>query len=281
MPAVLTPEGSDEPPAAPRHAATVMLVRDNPAGIEVFLLRRVLGMAFAGGMTVFPGGGMDQRDADASVAWHGPEPAWWAERFGCAENLARAQVCAAVRETFEESGVLLAGPDPDSVVSDVRPYASARQRLESRELSLAAFLAEAGLVLRADLLRPWANWVTPEAEAKRYDAQFFLAELPRGQRADGDTSEAQDAGWQRPADALEDWKQGRSRLVPPTWATLTELAECASVADAMGRERTITKITPKVVRDDGGLRVVLPGHPAYDSAPAHLDARPGDELRRG
>lgn len=285
MPAALVPAGDDEPPATPRHAATVMLVRDPAsgsaeAGLEVFLLRRVLGMAFAGGMTVFPGGGVDQRDADTSIAWHGPEPAWWAERFGCSESLARALVCAAVRETFEESGVLLAGPDPDSVVSDVRPYADARPRLVSRELSLAGFLADAGLVLRADLLRPWSNWVTPEAEARRYDAQFFLAELPVGQRADGETSEAQDAAWRRPADALEDWKQGRSRLVPPTWATLSELAECGSVAEAMGQQRVITKITPKVVRDDGGLRVVLPGDPAYDSAPAHLDARPGDELRR-
>jgi 8-oxo-dGTP pyrophosphatase MutT (NUDIX family) len=278
MPAALVER--DGPPATPRHAATVMLIRDSTAGIEVFLMRRVLGMAFAGGMTVFPGGGVDQRDADASIAWHGPEPAWWAARFGCSESLARAQVCAAVRETFEESGVLLAGPDSDGVVSDARPYAAARQRLVSRELSLAGFLADNGLVLRADLLRPWANWVTPEAESKRFDAAFFLAELPAGQRADGETSEAQDAGWQRPADALEDWKQGRSRLVPPTWATLTELAECGSVADAMSRDRVIAKITPKVVRDDGGLRVVLPGDPAYDDAPAHLDARPGDELRR-
>ncbi|HEX5402792.1 MAG TPA: NUDIX hydrolase, partial [Pseudonocardiaceae bacterium] len=102
----------DQPPAVPRHAATVILARDGAAGIEVFLLRRVMGMAFAGGMTVFPGGGVDQRDADASVAWTGPPADWWAERFGCEPGLARALVCAAVRETFEESGVLLAGPDP-------------------------------------------------------------------------------------------------------------------------------------------------------------------------
>lgn len=278
MPARLIPSGHAEPVTL-RHAATVMLIRDTDAGLEVFLLRRVLGMAFAAGMTVFPGGGVDQRDADTSVAWHGPEPAWWAERFDCEEGLARALVCAAVRETFEESGVLLAGADPDSVVSDVRPYADARPRLVSRELSLAGFLADAGLVLRADLLRPWSNWVTPEEEVKRFDAQFFLAELPSGQRADGDTTEAQEARWQRPADALEDWKHGRSQLVPPTWSTLAELAECTSVADAMSRERQITKIMPKVVRDGDSLRVVLPGHPAYDSAPAHLDARPGDELR--
>src|SRR5439155_2532179 len=151
-----------------------MLVRDGARGIEVFLIRRVAGMAFAGGMTAFPGGGVDPRDADASVAWHGPAAGWWADRFGVDPGMARALVCAAVRETFEESGVLLAGPDADAVVSDTRPYADARRALVDREVSLAGFLAGAGLVLRADLLRPWANWVTPLAERRRFDTRFFL-----------------------------------------------------------------------------------------------------------
>ncbi|HVV20706.1 MAG TPA: NUDIX hydrolase [Pseudonocardiaceae bacterium] len=266
------------PPAVPRHAATVILGRDGSRGLEVFLLRRVVGMAFAGGMTVFPGGGVDQRDADVSVAWTGPPAQWWAERFACAVDLARALVCAAVRETFEESGVLLAGPDPDSVVADTAAYADARRALVDRELSLAEFLARNGLVLRADLLRPWANWVTPAEEPRRYDARFFLAELPAGQRADGVTSEADHAGWRRPADALDDWRAGRRGLLPPTWVTLSDMAEYDSVAAAMAADRTIDKVTPKVVRDGNVIRVVLPGDPRYDTAAAHLDARPGDAL---
>jgi 8-oxo-dGTP pyrophosphatase MutT (NUDIX family) len=266
------PEGPN-PPVTPKDAATVMLVRDSGAGLEVFLMRRVLGMAFAGGMTVFPGGGVDRRDADTSLAWHGPSPAWWASRFACDVGLARALVCAAVRETFEESGVLLAGPSEDTVVSDVRPYAEARAQLVNRELSLAGFLAEAGLVLRADLLRPWADWVTPEAEKRRFDARFFLAALPSGQRADAATTEAAEARWQRPGDALEEWQAGRVGLLPPTWTTLAELEECATVADAMGRERVIEKLMPKVVRDGEVLRIVLPGDPAYDTAAAHLTPR--------
>ena len=271
LPSGLVPPEPPNPPVTPKDAATVMLVRDTPAGLEVFLQRRVMGMAFAGGMTVFPGGGVDRRDADTSVAWHGPLPAWWASRFTCDVGLARALVCAAVRETFEESGVLLAGPDEKSVVADVRPYAEARAQLENRELSLAGFLAEAGLVLRADLLRPWADWVTPVEETRRFDARFFLAQLPEGQRADADTSEAQTAAWQRPGDALDDWKAGRSGLLPPTWTTLAELEECQTVAKAMSQERTITKLMPKVARDGDKIRIVLPGDPLYDTAPAHLD----------
>jgi 8-oxo-dGTP pyrophosphatase MutT (NUDIX family) len=278
LPSGMVPPEPPDPPVTPKDAATVMLVRDTPAGLEVFLLRRVKGMAFAGGMTVFPGGGVDRRDADTSLAWHGPSPAWWASRFSCDVGLARALVCAAVRETFEESGVLLAGPDETSVVADVRPFAEARAQLVNRELSLAGFLAESGLVLRADLLRPWADWVTPEEESRRFDARFFLAALPAGQRADGETTEAQDARWQRPGDALDDWKAGRSALLPPTWTTLAELEECATVADAMAQERVIAKLMPRVARDGDTLRVVLPGDPSYDGAAAHLDARPEDRL---
>lgn len=278
LPSGFVPQEVPDPPATPKDAATVMLVRDTDAGLEVFLQRRVMGMAFAGGMTVFPGGGVDRRDADTSVAWHGPSPAWWASRFACDVGLARALVCAAVRETFEESGVLLAGRDETSVVSDVRPFAEARARLVNRELSLAGFLAEAGLVLRADLLRPWSNWVTPVEESRRFDARFFLAALPTGQLADGDTSEAQDTRWQRPTEALDDWKSGRSGLLPPTWTTLAELEDCATVADAMTRERVIDKLMPRVAREGDTLRIVLPGDPRYDESPTHQDPRQGDQL---
>ncbi len=280
LPSGLVPPEPPNPPVVPKDAATVMLVRDTAAGLEVFLQRRVMGMAFAGGMTVFPGGGVDRRDDDTSISWHGPPPEWWAERFSCDVGLARALVCAAVRETFEESGVLLAGPDETSVVADARPFSAARAQLVNRDLSLAGFLAEAGLVLRADLLRPWSDWVTPLEEVRRFDARFFLARLPEGQRADGDTSEAQDARWQRPTDALEDWKAGRSGLLPPTWTTLAELEECPTVADAMAQERVIAKLMPKVARDGDTIRVVLPGDPRYDDSVAHLDARPNDRLGR-
>jgi len=265
--------------ATPKDAATVILLRDLSDGdtdgdtdVEVFLQHRVAGMPFAGGMTVFPGGGVDRRDS-ASVAWAGPPPSWWGQRFRCDETLAQTLVCTAVRETFEESGVLLAGPDEHSVVADAARYHDARTALVARELSMARFLADADLVLRADLLRPWAHWVTPVEEPRRYDTRFLLAALPAGQHADGVTSEAEATGWQTPRAALADWLAGRRWLMPPTWYTLTELTEHRTVDDLLAAAdvRVIERIEPRVVRDEDGLRVVLPGDPRHADAANHLD----------
>lgn len=240
-----------EVPAEPRDSATVALIRDGAdGGPEVFLQRRVRGMAFAGGMTVFPGGGVDARDADASLDWVGPSVREWARWFDCPEPLARALVCAAVRETFEESGVLLAGT-ASATVTDTARYTDARRALVARELSLAAFLTGEGLAVRADLLRPWGNWVTPEQEPRRYDTRFFVAALPEGQYADGATTEADVSGWQRPAEAIADAEAGRCALLPPTWCTLAELGACGTVAEALTTSREIRKITPRLtVRGD-------------------------------
>jgi 8-oxo-dGTP pyrophosphatase MutT (NUDIX family) len=258
LPGTLVPTSPPAQPVHPRDAVTVVLLRDGDQGLEAFLLRRVKGMAFAGGMTVFPGGGVDQRDADTSVAWAGPSPQWWGSVFGVDEPTARAFVCAAVRETFEESGVLLAGPDATSVVTDTSAYEQARRQLVDREISLAQFLTASNLVLRADLLRPWANWVTPYEEPRRYDTRFFVAALPEGQRADGETTEASDASWQRPADAIQDAEEGRRMLMPPTWRTLDEVGALGTVEKVMAEERSVAKIIPKLIRDGDKIRVVIP-----------------------
>ena len=240
-------------PKPVRPAATVMLVRDlptRPAGLEVFLMRRHAAMEFAAGMTVFPGGGVDERDRDAGLAgvraWYGPEPTWWAERFGIEADLAEALVCAAARETFEESGVLFAGPadDPDGIVSDASVY--------HRSLSFADFLRGENLVLRADLLRPWSNWVTPKEErTRRYDTYFFVGALPEGQRADNENTESDHAAWARPETAIEDFAEGRSLLLPPTWSQLDSLTG-RTVAEVLALERQIAKVQPKltVVQDN-------------------------------
>ncbi len=177
-----------------------MLVRETAGSpeIEVFLMRRHSEMDFVAGVMVFPGGGVDDRDRNADIAWFGPDPAWWAERLGVEADLAEALVCAAARETFEESGVLFAGPadDPDGIVGDASVYREARAALANHSLSFADFLRDEKLVLRADLLRPWANWVTPKEErTRRYDTYFFVGALPQGQRADGDNTETDRAFW--------------------------------------------------------------------------------------
>ena len=244
---------STERPAAPaplKDAATVVLVRDGADGIEVFLQRRVKQMAFAGGMTVFPGGGVDPRDGDADIAWQGPEPAWWAQSFNTSERGARELVCAAVRETFEECGVLLASR-ADGTAPAVTALAPARAQLEAREFSLAEFLAAQGLVLRADLLRPLAHWITPKNEKRRYDTRFFLAALPAGQEADDRTSEVDEAVWRPAHEALADWSAGKCFLLPPTWSQLRTVAEAGTVADLLAQERTVEPVEPSIAADRG------------------------------
>lgn len=252
-----------------RDASTVILVRDATAGIEVFLLERVSGMAFAGGMTVFPGGGVDASDGDADLAWAGPDSSWWASRLGVDERRAASLVCAAARETFEECGVLLAGPTPDSVVRDTSVYADDRAALERHELTFAAFLERHGLVLRTDLLRPWSNWITPNGEARRYDTHFFVAVTPEGQIADGDTREAASVGWRSLESALDDWRGGRTILLPPTWSQLAGLSAFDSVSDVLAAEPVITPIQPNLYHVDGELRVEFPDHEAYYAGSAH------------
>lgn len=224
--------GSKEP-AAPRDASTVVLLRPAASGgFDVYLLRRRRSMAFAPGAHVFPGGSVDPRDADAELAWAGPDPAAWGRILNGSAELARALVCAAVRETFEESGVLLAGPAPGAVVADTRgdDWEADRRALIDRSLSLAGLLQRRGLVLRSDLLSPWARWITPEMESRRFDTRIFAAALPAGQRTRDVGGEADEVVWLAPAEAIGAARQGEILLMPPTAVTLAELARHDSAA---------------------------------------------------
>ncbi|MFH5231985.1 NUDIX hydrolase [Antrihabitans spumae] len=267
---------SEEPDLVPtpKDASTVILVRDGDPGLELFLLRRVGGMAFAGGMTVFPGGGVDLSDADASLEWAGPPVEWWAERFGVDPSRAKALVCAAVRETFEECGVLLAGATHDTVVADTSQYRADRERLEKRELTFGEFLTRENLVIRADLLRPWANWITPIGEKRRYDTRFFVAVVPAGQQADGETSEAAAVSWHTPEAAIAQWRRGESILLPPTWTQLETLSRFTDTASVLAAEPEIEPILPLLHTVDGTLRVDFPGMDGYYEAGPHPWAGP-------
>jgi 8-oxo-dGTP pyrophosphatase MutT (NUDIX family) len=219
-------------------------------------------MAFAGGMHVFPGGSVDPEDAHAAVGWSGPPPADFASAFGVDEPLARALVCAAVRETFEESGVLLAGPSAEQVLADVSTdeWEAERVALEAREQSLSELLSRRGLVLRADLLRPFAHWITPEVEPKRFDTRFFVARVPEGQVCRDAGSEADRRLWLRPQQALD---QGLVML-PPTAVALADLAGHPDVETALSAPRQIRPVLPKlVVGDDDEVAFLLPGDAGY------------------
>jgi 8-oxo-dGTP pyrophosphatase MutT (NUDIX family) len=243
-------------PVQARDAATVVLLRPGP---EVYLLRRKATMAFAAGAYVFPGGSVDVRDTDHDVAWAGPSPAEWAAVLHADEAVARGLVCAAVRETFEESGVLLAGPGPHDVVADTTgdDWEADRLALIDHALGFAEFLARRGLVLRTDLLKAWAHWITPEVETRRFDTRFFVAVLPEGQRTRDVGGEADQVVWQQPADALDLAHRGEIFLMPPTYRTLSELAGCADVAEVLATPRDIVTVMPKAVEIDGEMRLVV------------------------
>src|SRR5947208_4480954 len=255
--------------AEPRHASTVVLLRDRPDGMQAYLLRRTRTMAFAAGMYVFPGGSVDPRDETLSDdAWAGPPPAAWAALLSADEGLTKALVCAAVRETFEESGVLLAGTGPDDVVADTTgdDWEADRAALVDHSLSFAAMLDRRNLVLRADLLRPWAHWITPEVEPKRFDTRFFVAALPSGQRTRDVGGEADRVAWVRPGDALAAAESGEMGMLPPTAFTLSELATYDGVDAvlAAGTARDVQPVLPKIVLgDDDEALLLLPHDEGY------------------
>jgi 8-oxo-dGTP pyrophosphatase MutT (NUDIX family) len=221
-----------------RDAATVVLLRDGTAGVEAWLLTRVARMAFAAGMTVFPGGRVEP--SDASLPWAGSAPA------------EAALVGAAVRETFEETGVLLGVPGLD--------LGSARADVEAGRLAFGALLREHGATVDPSGLHPWARWVTPQGESRRYDTRFFVAALPSGAAPAAVTSEAAQAGWLGVATALAENERGERAMMPPTIITLRSIAEFSTVAEVIAGApgRSLEPVRPVLHVEAGGARVELP-----------------------
>lgn len=255
-------------PATPRRAATVMLLRDGTEGAEVHMLRRRASMAFAGGAYAYPGGGVDPRDDDHLVRWAGPPRASWAARLGVEdEAAAQAIVCAAVRETYEEAGVLLAGPTPETVVGDTTgdDWEADREALVARDLSFAEFLDRRGLHLRSDLLAAWARWITPEFEPRRYDTFFFVAALPEGQRTRNASTEADRTVWIRPAEAAAGYDEGELLMMPPTIATLRALSAHPTprAALAAAPSQDMTPVLAQAHLENGALVLSWPGHDEF------------------
>ncbi|TBO59221.1 NUDIX hydrolase [Streptomyces kasugaensis] len=251
-------------PAAPRRAATVLLLRDSDSGgPAVHMLRRRASMAFAGGAYAYPGGSVDPRD-ERPVAWAGPSRAQWAVRLGVDQAAAQAIVCAAVRETFEEAGVLLAGASAGTVVADTtgQDWEADRAALVAHELSFADFLSRRGLVLRSDLLAAWARWITPEFEPRRYDTWFFVAALPAGQRTRDVSTEADRTVWIRPAEAAAGYDRGDLLMMPPTISMLRALEPYDSVARTLAAAPA-QDLTPVLARAElvaGEIVLSWPGH---------------------
>lgn len=246
----------------PRNAATVVLLRPSDEGPDVYLMRRQVSMEFAGGMCVFPGGGVDPRDFDATVAWAGPPASEWAQRLGTDEETARALVCAAVRETFEESGVLLAGTSEANVVADTTgdDWEADRHALESREVAMTEFLNRRGLVLRTDLLGAWDGWLTPVFEPKRYRTWFFVALLPEGQLTRDVSTESSSVHWVPARVAADQADRGELAMLPPTYLTCLEIGEHDSPEEVLGAAhgRSVEMFTPSVEPLGDGFTLSMP-----------------------
>ncbi|WP_375481838.1 NUDIX hydrolase [uncultured Jatrophihabitans sp.] len=233
-----------------RDAATVVLLRDGADGLEAWLLTRVRQMAFAAGMTVFPGGRVDEADVHLPLEVADVERV--AARFDCDAPSARAVLGAAARETFEETGVLLTRPA--AVLPDDRAA------VESGALSFGDLLARHQLTVDGAALRPWARWVTPEGEVRRYDTRFFVGTLPDGASAADVTTESSAAGWLPIGVALEQVQAGERRMLPPTMITMTELLAHSTVAEVLvaADERVIRPVRPTLrIAEDGAVTVEL------------------------
>jgi 8-oxo-dGTP pyrophosphatase MutT (NUDIX family) len=233
-----------------RDAATVVLLRDGPDGMEAWLLTRVAAMAFAGGMSVFPGGRVDERDAGLPLA--GGDLPRLAERFGCDQATAHRLVGAAVRETFEETGVLLSVPFAD--------LCAARADVEQGRVSFGELLRSNDLAVDAGALHPWSRWVTPAGEVRRYDTRFFVGALPDTAVAQDVTSESSEASWVPVAAAIEQAQRGERKLLPPTLMTLASLVGFAKVAEVLAAspERDLTPVRPQLRVDGESVTVELP-----------------------
>jgi 8-oxo-dGTP pyrophosphatase MutT (NUDIX family) len=260
-----------------RDAATVMLVRDRAdgGGMEVFMLRRNLNSDFVGGAYVFPGGAVDEADrhADLEAVCRGLSDDGASAQLGIDKG-GLAFWVAAVRECFEEAGVLLAAPDddPETVLSFADPAVAERFRhhrksVDTGERRLLEVCDEERLHLVCDRVHYFAHWITPVGPPRRYDTRFFVTAAPPEQEPLHDDRETIASLWVRPADALQRHKRGELEMIFPTIRNLEAIARFDRSEDLLAAAASVTDIPailPRIVNEDGGTRIVLPGDPAYD-----------------
>lgn len=266
-----------------RDAATIMLVRDSTVdgspALEVCMVRRHLNSDFVGGAYVFPGGKVDEEDRSAAsvAACAGRDDAGASDLLDVGGG-GLAFWVAAARECFEEAGVLLAyqtGGERDGVPVDLaapgrrRKLASLRAELNAGRVGFLELLAGEDLRVAADRILYFSHWITPEGAPKRYDTRFFVAALPAGQVPVHDEHETVDTVWVRPADALERAAAGEFDVIFPTMKNLQALARfstSAALLEATMAVERVPTVLPRVVADDRGVRILLPGDPGYDEA---------------
>ncbi|HMO27939.1 NUDIX hydrolase [Enterovirga sp.] len=250
---------SDPAPAFP--SATVLLLRDLPR-FEVLMVRRHRQIEFASGALVFPGGKLEESDRDAG----------WARHVAGGEGLSdieRALRICAVREAFEESGILLVGRGPEAAEAVEARAAAGREEVAAGRVGFREFVAELGLKLDLSAMTPFAHWITPSPMRKRFDTRFYLSAAPPDQVAACDGCETVDAEWVPPAEALRLGEAGERTIVFPTRLNLRLLAASTSITEALASaaSRPVQPITPEVTRIDGHDMVSIPETAAYGIVP--------------
>jgi 8-oxo-dGTP pyrophosphatase MutT (NUDIX family) len=264
-----------KPPVETRLSATILLLRDGPEQLEVFMVERHHQIDFAEGALVFPGGKTETSDAESDLLafCNGPESE--------ASDETTVRI-AAIRETFEECGVLLARPRGlTDLVDGARLEAIAkryRDPMQAGDIKILDMIRSEDLELAFDLLVPFAHWITPEFMPKRFDTHFFLVPAPPDQLAAHDGFESVDSLWTTIPRALELEKSGQRTIIFPTLENMKKLGRSNSVAEAIANARrdTIVTVLPKISKDpDGTLMMVLPEEAGYDTVRTPMDALAG------
>jgi 8-oxo-dGTP pyrophosphatase MutT (NUDIX family) len=276
----------------PRDSATVILTRESsPGELQVFLMRRHRDQDFMGGAFVFPGGRLDEGDCDPDLLAHtggftGADAKRCLQSPDLPEETALGLFFAALRETFEESGVLLALDETGRVLDlaegeKAGRFARYRLQIHDHSLSLTELAERERISFALDLLVPYAHWITPEIESKRFSTRFFLARKPPEQLPFHDTIEMTKSQWLSPSAALEMQKAGQILLMPPTLKTMEELNEFDSLEELFrsARSRRVQTILPEAFMVDDGFGVRLPHDPEYKIEAYKQPPRPGETSR--
>jgi 8-oxo-dGTP pyrophosphatase MutT (NUDIX family) len=250
---------------APRPASTILLLRDSVGSeIEVFMMVRHYEIDFNSGALVFPGGSVDKGDQDIIER---------PELYSGGEGLDTASLSfriAAIRETFEESGILLARPRDSKTLVDAKRASEIetahRTALCEGKTTFPKVLADSGMLLALDELVPYAHWITPEGQPKRFDTWFFLAAAPPEQVGAHDGKESTDSIWVSPREALEGGKSGRFKLPFPTTRNLVRLGKQPNVKAALddSRGKEVVTVMPVVTKINGGRQLRIPIEAGYD-----------------
>lgn len=257
----------DRQTVTPKDAATIILIRDGASGLEVFAVERSKQSRFVGGAVVFPGGKLDPSDLSDAWTTLTTDPrettTGHTEPFATDALHLRALAIAACRETLEEAALLFASGTKK--VTDEELLAL-RTECTTEPDALRVYLANKDLKLDLGALHAFARWVTPTAEARRYDTRFFLGVAPPEQSGAHDDFETTSSFWATPQALLDRNERGEVTLLPPTHRSLAILAGAKDVqaALALAAAANLSPIVPRAVKTDGGLALVLPGDPLHD-----------------